>query len=117
LDRVGYPVDGLILAEDGFLDVFAKRLEPLPFIADNGFRRNFRHSGDRVLDHVHRYFFRPFARGQKLYGCSDLIDHVNRLVGQKPVIYVLSGKFGSCSQRFVAIFDAVMLFVKFLQAF
>jgi predicted aconitase with swiveling domain len=43
---------------------------------------------------------------------ADFVNHVNRFVGQMPVVDVFSGEFRSDFQRFVRIFDAVMLFVK-----
>ena len=39
------------------------------------------------------------------------------LSGKKAVVDIFSGKLGRGSQRFVAVFDAVMLLVKFLEAF
>ena len=116
LDGVDDLVYRLVLAKDRFLDVVAKRLEPRPFIGDDGLWRDLCHAGDGVFDHLHRYFFRPAARGQQLDRRTDLVDHIDRLVRQKAVVDVFSGKLGGRSQRFVAVFYAVMLLVKFLEA-
>ncbi len=91
LNSVGDPVDRLILAENGFLDVVAQGFEPLLFVAYNRFWWNFCHSGNGVLDHLHRYPLWPSARRQKLHGRTDLVDNVDRLVRQISVVYIFSG--------------------------
>src|SRR6185436_19167561 len=96
----------VVLAENYLLDVIAKRAEPQFFIREYGLWRDLCHSRDRIFDHLHGHLFWPPARRQKLYRSTDLIDNVDRFIGQKAVIDIFAGQLGRGAERFIAVPDA-----------
>jgi hypothetical protein len=56
------------------------------------------------------------VRRQQFRCGPDLVDDVDGLVGKIPVVYIFTGKLGRGTQRFGRKTDAVMGFVKFIQA-
>src|SRR3954453_11886595 len=90
LYRVDYLIDRFVLTKNYSLYVIAQCLKPRSLIRHNCLRRNLCHSSDRVLDHLDRDFLGASAFRQQLDRGADLIDDVDRLVGQEPIVDIFS---------------------------
>src|ERR1035437_1226524 len=66
---------------------------------------------------MHGDLLGPATCREQLDRSSHLVDNVYGFIGQKAVVDVLARKFRCRSQRFVAVFDAVMLLVDPFETF
>ncbi|MCY1171418.1 hypothetical protein D9M73_115280 [compost metagenome] len=109
LDRRGELLDRGILPEHHALEIGLERFERLRIVGRDRFRRDARHRRDHGLD---------FTRGDGLLALgerhqhlhrADFVDHVDRLIGQLPVVDVTRGQFHRRLDRVGGVFDLVML--------
>ena len=108
--------DRAILAEDHELQIALEVLQHVAVGRGHGLRRDARDLRDDVLDQLD--VDDPRLRGLRLQPAvrSGLIDDVDGLVGQMPIVDVLGRQLGSRAQRLVGIRDVVVLLEAALQA-
>ena len=109
LDRRGQPVDRLVLAEHDSLQVALEMLERLLVVARYALRRDPRHGRDHRLDLLGGDRLLALGRHDQHLHRADLVDHVDRLVGQLAVADVARRELDRGLDRVGRIFDAVML--------
>ncbi len=116
LDRRGERVDRRILAEDDALQVAVERLQLRAVVARHRGGRDARDLGDDLLDlgPIDRLLL--LALGQDALRGTGLVDHVDRLVGQVPVVDELGRELGRGLERGGRVLDAVVLLEAALQA-
>ena len=117
LDGRGQHVDGLVLPENDVLQVTIQRLEFAAVIVGDIGWRDAGDLGHNLLDLRLADDLFALGRRQDALRGACLVDDVNRLVGQMPVIDVLGTEFRGglqCGQR---VLDVVVLFKTRLQAF
>ena len=100
-----------VLAENDELQIAIEILQLLFIRARHAARRNLGDFGDHLFDVFGTDRFAPFLFGLDLHRGADLVDHVDRLVRQAPVVDMLGRKFDRRADRAAAVMYAVMLFV------
>ena len=110
--------DGRILAEHDALEVCVQTLQAFLVGRGHAARRNARDLGDDGLDIgvVDDLLAVLLGRGADLERRAHLVDHVDGLVGQEPVVDVLGGQFGRGLECVGRIFHAVVFFVVRLES-
>ena len=111
LDGAGKGFNGLFLAKHHRLQIAFQILQRFPIIGGNRFRRNARDLGDNVFHILQRHGLAALVFGQQHARCADLINHVNRLIGQLAVMDVFRGKLHRGADRFRRIAHLMVLFV------
>ena len=102
-------LDRQILAEDDALQIGVEMLEDLLVVAADRFGRDARHGRDHRLDLLGRdHFLAPRGRHQHLHR-PDLVDHVDRLVGQLAVVDVTCGELDRALHRIGRVADVMVL--------
>ena len=111
LDRGRQRLDGRILAEDHQLQVALEVAQH--FLVGGGDRlgRDARDARDHVLDLRHIDDAAAFGNGLQARARARLVDHVDGLVGQVPVVDVARGQFRRRLDGAIGIGDAVVLLV------
>ena len=92
LDRGRQRVDGAVLAEDDELEIALQILQHLPVGSRDALRRDAGHARHDVLDVAHLDDRLPFADRLQALPRPGLIDDVDRLVGQVPLVDMPRGE-------------------------
>ena len=92
-------------------------LEHLGIVLGHGLRRNARHGRDRGLDFLDADGLLAAAFRQQHLRRAQLVDHVDRLVGQFAVVDVARRQFDRRLDRLVGVFELVIFLEIRLEAF
>ena len=114
-DRRGQRVDGLVLAEDHRFQVAVEALQRIAVVHRNGLRRNARDLGDDFLDLVLADDALLLGLGQDFLRRAGLVDDVDGLVRQMPVVDEPRRELRRGAQRRRLVLDAVVLLEAGLQ--
>ena len=109
LDRRGEPVDRIVLAEHDPLQILVEMLERLLVVARDALRRDPGDGRDHRLDLLDGDRLLALRGHDQHLHRADLVDHVDRLVGELAVVDVARGELDRRLDRVGRIFDAVML--------
>ena len=101
--------DRLVLAVDYALERFLEMLQHLGVVLGDGLGGNARHRRDRRLDLLDADRLLALGLGDQHLRRASLVDHVDRLVGQFPVVDVAGGKLHRRLDRFLGVADLVEL--------
>ena len=115
LDRGRQRLDRRVLAEDDVLEVAIEILELRAIVRGHGLRRDARHLGDDVLDLGLADGLLAARHRQDALRSARLVDDVDRLVGQMPVVDVLGRELRRRGDRARRILDSVVLLVAALE--
>ncbi len=107
-DRRYQGLDGLILAEHDGLQVAVEVLEGGAVVLRHRGRGDARNLGDDFLDLGFADDLLLLGLGQDLLRGACLIDDIDRLVGQMPVVDVAGRQFGGAGEGVAAVLDAVV---------
>src|SRR5439155_3308648 len=107
-DRRYQGLDGLILAEHDRLQIAVEVLEGGAVVLRHRGRGDAGNLGDDFLDLGFADDLFLLGLGQDLLRRARLIDDIDRLVGQVPVVDVAGGEFGGAGERVAAVLDAVV---------
>src|SRR5438046_2381006 len=107
---------GLILAEHDGLQVAVEVLECGAVVLRYRGRGDARNLGDDFFDLRLADDLFLLGFGQDLLSRARLVDHIDRLVGQMPVVDITGREFGRAGERITAIFDSVVRLETRLQA-
>ena len=116
LDRRRQRLDRLVLAEHHRLQVALQVAQRLLVVGRHALRRDARDLGDDLLDVAQRHGLPPLVLRQQHPRRTDLVDHVDRLVGQLAVVDVFRRQLDRGADRLVGVADLVVLLVVRLQA-
>ena len=116
-DGVAQRLDGPLLSEHDGLEVGSERRQHFLVVAADLPGRDARHFGDDALDLVLVDGGLAPVFGQQRLGGADLVDDVDRLVGQFAVADIAVRQFDGGAQRVAGIFDAVIFLVTGFEAF
>jgi hypothetical protein len=111
LDARDHRVDRGVLAEDQTAEVGFEVLELVAVFGGDLLRRDAGDARDGLFDLV------QFDHGalRQMAGCTDLVEHVDRLVGHLAVGDVAGGELHARFDRFIRVRELVVLFVAGLQ--
>ena len=109
LDRGRQRLDRLVLAVDRGLERLVEMLEHRRIVLRHGLGRNPRHGGDGGLDLLDADGLLAPALGQQHLRGAQLVDHVDRLVGQLAVMDVARGQLHRRLDRFAGVFELVVV--------
>ena len=107
LDRRRKGMDSRFLAEHHALQVGFEVAQELRVRLRHRLGRNASHGRNRRLHLLHADGALPLRRRQQHLRRARLVDHVDRLVGQLPVVDVFRGKLDRGLDRLVRVFDVV----------
>ena len=109
LDRGGERLDRLVLAVDHGLERLVEMLQHRGVVLRHGLRRDPRHGGDGGLDLLDADRLLAPALGQQHLRRAELVDHVDRLVGQLAVMDVARRQLDRRLDRLVGVFELVVV--------
>src|SRR5262245_29655392 len=115
-DGRDHGVDRLVLPEDEELHVAIERQQAVAIGHGDGAWRDLRHGRDDVFDVARANRLLLLARRLDLHRCARLVDHVDRLVGQEPVVHVLRAQLRGGAERTIRVGDPVVALVVGLEA-
>ena len=116
LDRRRQLLDRHVLAEDDALQVGLEMLEHALVVGRHRLGRDPRHGRDDRLDFLGRDDLLAARRRHQHLHRADLVDHVDRLVGQFAVVDVARRQFDRALDRVGRVADVVVAFERRAQA-
>ncbi len=115
LDRAGQRLDRPVLAEHHRLELGAEVAQHLLVAGVDVLDRHPRHLGDHLLDVLDAQRLAPLAFGLEHLGGADLVDHVDRLVGQLAVVDVARRQLDRGLDRVGGVADLVVVLERRLE--
>ena len=112
----GQHIERLVLAKDDVLQIALQRLELAAVVVGHIGRRDARNLGDDVFHLGLADGLLALAGRQDALGRTGLVDDVDGLVGQMPVVDVLGAQLGGGLQRSDGVLDVVVLLETRLEA-
>ena len=102
--------DRRILTEDDELEVALEVTQRVLVGRGNVLGRNAGDARDDVLDHLRRHNRLALAFRPEPQARAGLVNDVDRLVGQLPIIDVPCRQLGRSAERIIGVLDSMMLF-------
>ena len=116
LDRGRQRLDRLVLAEHHALQGLLEMLQHLGIVLRHALGRNPRHGRDRRFDFLDADGLLALVLGHQHLRRAELVDHVDRLVGQLAVVDVARGELHRGLDRLIGVFQPVIVLEIRLQA-